>query len=102
MSAGRQAPRRVWRAGLTPPQILLRLWADQNDKNASRLRPHLLHRAAGGLGHRDRAVAVLHTVLREELEPFGLPGAGDTEDGDLLRRVEAGLHDALDDAAGDA
>src|SRR3989304_3495035 len=68
---------------------------------ASDLRPRLLDRAAGGLRHRDRTVAVLHAVVREELEPFLLPGAGDAEDGDLLRRVVAGLDHALDDAAGD-
>src|SRR5439155_1855399 len=49
----------------------------------------------------DRAVAVLDAVLAEDLEGVGLPGAGDAEDADLLRRVMAGLDYALDDAAGD-
>src|SRR3990170_5608845 len=98
MPAGGQAKRRVCRAGLPPPRILRYA---QNDSKTSRLRPRLLHRAAGGLRHRDRAVAVLHAVLSQDLEPFPLPGAGDAEDGDLLRRVVAGFDDALHYAAGD-
>src|SRR5437868_262235 len=62
-------------------------------------RLHLRHGAARGLVHRHAAVAVLDAVVLEDLEPLGLPRAGNAEDSDLLRRVETGFDDALDDAA---
>src|SRR3990170_2365129 len=60
-------------------------------------RPNLLHRPTGRLRHRYRAVAELDAVFAEDLEPLLLPGAGDAEDGDLLRRVVTRLDDALND-----
>src|SRR5262245_61144566 len=66
-----------------------------------RLALHLGHGAARGLVHRHGAVAVLHAVLLEDLEPVVLPRARDAEDGDGVARLPPRLDAALDDAAGD-
>src|SRR5688500_8165408 len=61
----------------------------------------LLDCAARSFVHRHRAVAVLDAVLLQDLEALVLPGAGDAEDRDLLRRVETQLETSLHDPAGD-
>ncbi len=52
---------------------------------------HLRDGAAGGFVHRDAAIAVVDAVLREDLEAFVLPGAGDAEDRDHVGRLLARL-----------
>ena len=58
-------------------------------------------RAPRRLVQRDAAVGVGDAVALEDLEALFLPGAGDAEDGDLLRRVIAELDARLDHAARD-
>src|SRR3990172_9487084 len=63
-------------------------------------RSYLGHSPTGRLVHGDRAVTVLDPVFPQNLGSFALPGAGNAEDGDLLGRVEPGLHHTFDDASG--
>src|SRR5215467_8027763 len=60
---------------------------------------HLGHRAARGLVHRHRAIAVLDAVLAEDLEAVVLPRPRDAEDGDRVGGVAPRLDAALDHPA---
>src|SRR5213078_832437 len=53
-----------------------------------------------GLEHRHAAIAVLDTVLAEDIEAVVLPRARDAEDRDGVGRIAPRLDTALDHAAG--
>src|SRR3954470_5808604 len=65
------------------------------------LRPRQTNGELRGFVHRGGPVGVAHAVALEDLEALLLPGAGDAEDRDLLRRVHVELEAGLDDAARD-